>query len=277
MNSAVGSGIRLTRRPLICAWRSGVFGSTSSIVSSRSRCRFLGQRRPVLLLSQKNPSSNSNHTGFSCTEPSSRLVPTTTRIGRSASFRTAGLSANDAFLAPAIDRAGDAQRFDLNLDAAGPRPLIILLQVAVRELVDVLPAGVFRPVHHPTFDLCPAEHLLRVDQEQGDPWIALQVFEPATVGASVDPEGPVLLLEPDGDYLHRTVLAVGADDRRKDLLGEGLHLGAELHCHYTTSHLNRRVASTTVIASQMKMPSKSLRTAQREAPSTLMLRRASDT
>src|SRR5438132_4689008 len=131
MNSAVGSGIRLIRRPLICAYRSGVFGSTSSIVSSRSRCRFLGQVRRVLLLSQKKPSSNSNHTGFSWTEPSSRLVPKTTRIGRPASVRTAGLSAADAFLAPAIDRAGDAQRLDLNLDTAGPRPLIILLQVAV--------------------------------------------------------------------------------------------------------------------------------------------------
>src|SRR5438046_10438693 len=54
-------------------------------------------------------------------------------------------------------------------------------------------------------------------------------------------------------------------------------LGLSCAVIYTTSHLKRRVASTTVIPSQMKMPSKSVRTAQREAPSTLMLRRASET
>src|ERR1700732_1829728 len=98
------------------------------MVSSRSRCRFLGQARLVLLFSQTKPSFSSNHTGFSCTEPSSRLVAITTRIGSAASFRTAGLSA-DAFLAPAIDGARDAQRLDLDLDPAGAWPLVILLQV----------------------------------------------------------------------------------------------------------------------------------------------------
>src|SRR6266576_3800982 len=41
-------------------------------------------------------------------------------------------------------------------------------------------------------------------------------------------------------------------------------LGLSVTAIYTTSHLNRRVASTTVIPSQMKMPSRSVRTAQRE-------------
>src|SRR5438552_1913477 len=256
--------------------QSGFVGSTSRIVNSRSRCRFLCQRRPVLLLSQKKPSLSSNQTGFSWTEPSSRLVPRTTRIGRAASFRTAGLSA-DAFLAPAIDRAGHAQRLDLDLDAARPRVLIVAPHVAVREVVDVLAAGILRPVNHATLDLRPAPHVLGIDEQQRDPWVALQMFKPTAVGAAVDPERAILLLEPDGDHLHRTVLAGGPDERRKDLLGESLHLGAELHCHYTTSHLNRRVASTTVIPSQMKIPSRSVRTAKREAPSTLMLRRASET
>src|SRR5438132_2885925 len=231
MNSAVGSGIRLIRRPLICAYRSGVFGSTSSIVRSRWRSGFLGQVRRVLLLSQTKPSLSSNQTGFSWTEPSSRLVPRTTRIGSPASFRTAGLSAADAFLAPAIDRAGDAQRLDLNLDAARPRVLIVAPHVAMREVVDVLAAGILRPVDHATLDLRPAPHVLGIDQQKRDAWVALQMFEPATIGPTIDPEGAILLLEPDGDHLHRTVLAGGPDERRKDLLGELLHLGAELNGH----------------------------------------------
>src|ERR1700730_3968927 len=88
-----------------------------SIVSSRSRCRFFGQARLVLLFSQTKPSCSANHTGFNCTEPSSRLVAMTTRIGNAASFRTAGLSA--AALAPAIDRARDAYWLRLTLYVAG--------------------------------------------------------------------------------------------------------------------------------------------------------------
>jgi len=48
------------------------------------------------------------------------LVAMVTRIGSAASLWTAGLSA-EVFLAPAIDRAGHAQRLDLDLDAARPR------------------------------------------------------------------------------------------------------------------------------------------------------------
>src|SRR2546425_5916845 len=246
------------------------------MVSSRSRCRFFGQVRPVVLLSQKKPSLSSNQTGFSCTAPSSRLVAMVTRIGSAASLWTAGLSA-DAFLTPAIDRAGHAQRLDLDLDAARPRVLIVAPHIAMREMVDVLAAGILRPVDHATLDLRPTPHVLGIDQQHGDSWITLQVLEPSSVGPTIDPERAICLLEPDRDHLDRTVLAVGADDHRKDLLREGVHLGAELNCHWTTSsHLNRRVA-TTVIASHTKMPSRSVRTVQREAPSSLMLRRASET
>src|SRR5467141_5439572 len=110
------------------------------MVSSRSRCRFFGQVRLVLLLSQKKPSLSSNQTGFSCTAPSCRLVAMVTRIGSAASLRTAGLSA-DVFLTPAIDRAGHAQRLDLDLDAARPRGLIVAPRIAMREMVDVLAAA----------------------------------------------------------------------------------------------------------------------------------------
>src|ERR1700674_1732742 len=142
-----------------------------SIVSSRSRCRFFGQARSVLLFSHTKPSFSSNHTGFNCTEPSSRLVAITTRIGNAASFRTARLSA--AALAPAIDRARDAQRLDLNLDPARAGALVILVEVTMRELIDVVPARVFRPGDHAPLDLRPAEHFLRIDQEQRDPRIPL--------------------------------------------------------------------------------------------------------
>src|ERR1700681_4005779 len=163
MTSCFGSGIRLTTRPRICAYGSGVFGSTRSIVRSGSRWRFFGQARLVLLLSQMKPSFSSNQTGFNCTDPSSRLVPTTTRIASAASFRTAGV--RTGFLAPAIDRPGHSQGLDLDLDAAGTWPLIILLQVAVRQLIDVLAARVFGPVDHPPLNLGPAEHLLGIDQQ----------------------------------------------------------------------------------------------------------------
>src|SRR6266852_3302398 len=214
-----------------------------SIVSSRSRCRFFGQARLVLLFNQTNPSFSSNHTGFNCAEPSSRLVAITIRMGNAASFRTAGLSAA-AFLAPTIDRAGDAQRLDLDLDPAGAGALVILLQVAVRELIDVVAARVVGPVDHPALDLGPAAHLLGIDQQQRDAWVTLEVLEPAAIRAAVDPERTVLLLEPHRHDLDGPVFAVGPNDRRKDLLGKRLHFRAELNCHHTTSHLNRRVASS---------------------------------
>src|SRR2546428_4429442 len=112
------------------------------MVTSRSRCRFFGQVRLVLLFSQIKPSFSSNHTGFNCTEPSARLVASTTRIGSAASFCTAGLRGWDRLPPPAIDGPGDAQRLDLDLDPAGARVLIILPQVAVRQMVDVLAAGI---------------------------------------------------------------------------------------------------------------------------------------
>src|SRR2546428_10062050 len=224
------------------------------MVSSRSRCRFFGQVRLVLLLSQKNPSLSSNQTGFSCTAPPSRLVAITTRIGSAASIRTAGLSA-DAFLAPAIDRAGHTQRLDLHLDATRPRVLIVTPHVAMREMVDMVTARILRPIDHPTLDLRPAPHVLGIDQQQGDPWIALQVLEPATISPTIDPERAILLLEPDGNHLDRTVLAVAADDHRKDLLGARLHLGAELNCHQTTSHLHMRKATPQLRRGHHKRPS----------------------
>src|SRR5467141_363077 len=100
------------------------------MVTSRSRCRFFGQVRLVLLLTQMKPSLSSNHTGFSCTDPSARLLATVIRIGIAASRWTSGLSA-EAVLPAAIDGAGHTERFDLDLDTAGPRPPVIRLQVAV--------------------------------------------------------------------------------------------------------------------------------------------------
>src|SRR6202165_3444503 len=98
------------------------------------------------------------------------------------------------------------------------------------------------------------------------------MFEPATVGAAIDPEGPISLLEPHRHQLDAAVLTVSSDDGRKDLLGKRLHFRAELDHPHTTSHLNSRVARTTEIASHTNMPSMSPRTAQSEAPSTLILR-----
>src|ERR1700737_1535061 len=137
MTSCSGCGIRLTSPPRICAERFGTFGSTRSMVTSRSRWRFFGQVRLVLLLSQMKPSLSSNQTGFNCTDPSARLVATVTRMGSAASFWTAGLSA-DAFLPPAIDGAGKAQRLDLDRDPAGPGALVILVQVPMGEVIDMV-------------------------------------------------------------------------------------------------------------------------------------------
>src|ERR1700738_109876 len=110
-------------------------------------------------------------------------------------------------------------------------------------MIDVVAARIFSPVDHLAFHLGPAPHILGIDQEQGDARVALQVLEPPTIRPAVDPERPILLLEPDRYHLDRTVLASGPDEHRKDFLGEGLHFWAELNRHQTTSHLNSRVAS----------------------------------
>src|SRR6202023_3279918 len=144
-------------------------------------------------------------------------------------------------------------------------------------MIDVRAARIFGPVDHLAFHLGPAPHILGIDQQQGDPRVALEVLEPPAIRAAVDPERPILLLEPDRHHLDRTVLAGGPNERGEDFLGKGLHFWTELNRHQTTSHLNSRVASTTATPSQMKMPSKSVRMAQSEAPSTLILRRASET
>src|SRR3979411_325674 len=161
------------------------------MVRSRSRWRFLGQVRFVLLLTQMKPSFSSNQTGFSCTDPSSRLVPRTTRIGSAASFWTAGLRMG-AFLAPAIDRAGDARWLDLDLDPAGAGALIVLLQIAMGQVIDVVAARVFGPIDHAALNLRPAPHVLGIDEKHGDAWIALKVLEPAAIRSTIDPEGSVL-------------------------------------------------------------------------------------
>src|SRR3989440_1466977 len=194
------------------------------MVASRSRWRFFGQVRRVLLFSQMYPSLSSNHTGFSCTDPSTRLVATTIRIGSVAIRWTAGLSPGAFLPAPAIDGAGHTQRLDLDLDPAGAGILIVAPHVAMREMVDMLAAGILGPVDHAALHLRPAPHGLGIDQQQRDARVALQVLEPAAIRSAVDPEGPVLELEPHRDHLHTAVLAAGADDGRKDLLGEFLHL-----------------------------------------------------
>src|SRR5260370_40693972 len=105
--------------------------------SSRSRWRFCGEVRLVLLLSRMKRSFSSNHTGLNCTDPSSRFVATPTRIGSAASFRNARLSVA-AVLPPAIDRASDPQRLDLDLDSPGARVLIVAHQRSMRHMGDVV-------------------------------------------------------------------------------------------------------------------------------------------
>src|SRR3982074_626922 len=118
------------------------------MVTSGSRCRFFGQVRLVLLFNQMKPSLSSNQTGFSCTDPSARLVAIVIRIGSAASVWTAGLSA-EAVLPAAIDRPGDTKRLDLDLDSTSPGILIVTAEVAVGEMVDVFAARVLGPVDHP--------------------------------------------------------------------------------------------------------------------------------
>src|SRR6267378_5411855 len=144
-------------------------------------------------------------------------------------------------------------------------------------MFDVVATRVFGPADHAALDLRPAKHFLRIHKQQGDARVALEVLEPTAVGSAIDPEEPVLLFEPDRHHLDAPILAHGPDERREHLLRELLHFRTELDCHHTTSHLNSRVARTTAIASHTKMPSMSPRMAQREAPSTLILRSASET
>src|SRR5918911_894920 len=148
-------------------------------------------------------------------------------MGSAASRWTSGLSAT-AWLLPAIDGAANPQRLNLHLDAASAWAAIILTHVAMRQLIDVLPARVFRPVHHPAQHLRPAPHILGIDQQQRDPRIALEVLEPTASGAAVDPEGAILEFEPDRHLLDAAVLSGRPDDRGKDLLHELLHLGTQL-------------------------------------------------
>src|SRR2546422_4095506 len=198
----------------------------------------------------------------------------TVRMGCSTSARPAGLTAAIALPPPAIDRSHHAKRLDLDLDPAGSGVLIITPHVAMREMVDVLAAGILGPVDHAAQHLRPAPHGLGVDQQQADPRVALQMLEPPSIRATVDPEGPVLELEPDRDHLDTAVLSGGADDGRIDLLREFLHLRTELDPHQATSHLNSRVARTRAITSHTARPANSPRTAHKLAPSRLMLRRA---
>src|SRR6267143_1657848 len=141
-------------------------------------------------------------------------------------------------------------------------------------MVDMVATRVFGPVDHATLDLGPAKHFLRIDKQQGDAGVALEVLEPTAIGPAVDPEGPVSLFEPDRHHLDAPIFAHGPDERREHLLRELLHFRTELDRHHATSHLNNRIAMTSAIASQTANPSRSPRTAQRSAPSRLMLRRA---
>src|SRR5260370_35630278 len=108
-------------------------------------------------------------------------------MGRAASPRNCGRRVA-AVLSRASDRARGPQRLDLDLDPAGTRVLIVAPQVPMRQMVDVVATRVFGPVDHPALDLRPPEHLLRVDQEQRDAWVALEVIEPAAIGAADDPQ-----------------------------------------------------------------------------------------
>src|SRR2546425_9378215 len=175
---------------------------------------------------------------------------------------------------PAIDGPHHPAGLDLDLDPAGAGVLIVAPHIPVGEMVDVLTPRIFGPVDHAPLYLGPAPHVLGIDQEQGDARVALQVFEPPAIRSTVDPERPVLELEPDRDHLDTAVLSGGADEGRVDLLGEFLHLRTEFDRHHAISHLNNRVARTRLTTSQTASPSKSPRTAHKLSPSRLMLRRA---
>src|SRR5437899_4597644 len=188
MNSWSGSRITSASRPRIEAHRNGSLASMKASVISPSRWTFFGQVRQRLLFNQKYSSPNSNQAGFSCSVPSTRLVPTTVKMGCATSARTAGLRAATALPPPAIDGPLDSLRLNLDLDAAGARILVVAAGVAMGEMIDVLAAGIFGPVDHAALDLGPAKHVFRVDQQQGDARVALQMLEPPSVGAPVDPE-----------------------------------------------------------------------------------------
>src|SRR5207245_8070569 len=117
--------------------------------------------------------------GFNCSVPSTRLVPTTVRIGCATSARTAGLRTATALPPPAIDGPLDSLRLNLDLDAPGARILVVAAGVAMGEMIDVLATGMFGPVDHAALDLGPPKHVLQVDQQQGDARVAMPMLEPA--------------------------------------------------------------------------------------------------
>src|SRR5207302_9587277 len=166
----------------------------------------------------------------------------------------------------AIDRSRDANWLDLDLDPACPWTLVVLAQVPVGKVIDVLATLVFLPLDHATEDLRPAPHVLWIHEEKRDPRVALEMLEPATVGAPIDPEESLGELEPDRNLFDAPILTRRANEGREHLLDELLHLGAELHRHYTTSHLNSRAAISVAMPSQITIPRRSVRMAPSGAP-----------
>src|ERR1700674_3820856 len=99
--------------------------------------------------------------------------------------------------------------------------------------------GAFRGrIDQASLDLRPAEHLLRIEPEQGDARVALHVQEPVSPGAAIDPQLTVAVLVPDWSHLHTDILASRAQDDGQGFVEKCLQAGTELESHARLYTLN---------------------------------------
>src|SRR5262249_13858090 len=86
-------------------------------------------------------------------------------------------------------------------------------------------------VDESTLDLCPAEHVARVEHVQRDARIALHVLEPASVRAAIEQEVVICELEPHGIQLHAAIASGRPDGDRQRLVEERPEARTDLKGH----------------------------------------------
>lgn len=98
-------------------------------------------------------------------------------------------------------------------------------------MVDVIVRAVDVAIGEATLNLRPAPRIRRILHEQRDARIALQVLEPASVGATIEPDLAIAILVPDRVHLDAAVATRGTKRDEVGLVEECFQTWAELKGH----------------------------------------------